>query len=322
MIEKFIDDLYAQGFAVESICRVLTEQGCQIAARTYRAWKARQVSNRDITDAYVMNRIWDLFHSRDHQCGGWKKTPEALYGRRKVTAALAARGQRVAACTVARCLRAMGHHGVRRVKRVRTTVADPQGRRAADLLDRQFTAEAPNRVWVTDFTYVRTYAGFVYVAFIIDVFSRRIIAWNAHTTRGVDLVIAPLRMALWQREREGAPVIAGELIFHSDAGSQYTSRRLTGHLDIEQIAASIGSVADAYDNALMESSNGLYKTECVRTDHFHVGPFTGLSDVEFATAGWVEWYNNRRVHSAIGYVTPAEHEVAHYAAPTRQLQPT
>ena len=274
MIFDFIDQMRSEGYAVESICRVLCEQGCQVAARTYRSWKAASCCPRDVDDAYVMNVIWDVFHRVDEKNGGWTATPESLYGRRKVTAWLRANGHaRVAACTVARCLRLMGHQGVRRLTRVRTTGPSADGRRAGDLLNRDFTAPAPNRVWVTDFTYVSTWEGFVYVVFILDVFSRRIIAWHASTSKTTDLVMIPLQMAMWQRERDGHPVVAGTLIHHSDAGSQYTSIRLTEHLDTAQIAASISSVGDAYDNALMESGNGLYKTECIRTNIFHTGSY-------------------------------------------------
>mgnify|MGYP003640921716 FL=1 len=193
--------------------------------------------------------------------------------------------------------------------------------RAGDLLNRQFRAEEPNRVWVTDFTYVRTWAGWVYVVFIIDVFSRRIVAWHASMSKTVDLVTIPLRMALWQRRREGNPVKAAELIHHSDAGSQYTSVKLTEKLALENIAASIGSVGDAYDNALVESANGLYKTECIRTTIFHSGPYKTITDVEYATAGWVEWYNVKRLHSSIGHMPPIEYETLHYADLTTEDQP-
>ena len=190
-----------------------------------------------------------------------------------------------------------------------------------NLLDRDFTAPAPNRVWVTDFTYVRTWAGWVYVAFIVDVFAQRIVAWHAATNKETDLVMIPLRMALWERGREGRPTVAGELIHHSDAGSQYTSILLTEHLGLEEILPSIGSVGDAYDNALMETINGLYKAECIRTTVFHEGPYKTIADVEFATAGWVDWYNNRRLHSTLGNVPPIEFEQAHYATLTKQFQP-
>jgi putative transposase len=161
----FIDTMRSEGHAVESVCRVLREQGCQVAARTYRAWKRAQPSARDLDDAYLINAIWDLFPERDEASGEWRLTPESVYGRRKMTALLRRSGHSaVAHCTVARCLNTMGHKGIRRVKKVRTTIPAKDGRRAGDLLDRDFTTVAPNRVWATDFTYVRTWAGFVYVA--------------------------------------------------------------------------------------------------------------------------------------------------------------
>ena len=218
-----------------------------------------------------------------------------------MTAHLRRQGVQVTHAQVARCLKPLGHKGVRRVKKVRTTVQSPAGVRAEDLVSRDFTAAAPDTVWVTDFTYVRTWAGFVYVAFILDVYSRRIVAWHAATSKHTDLVMT-LRMALWQRHRDGHPVEAGTLIHHSDAGSQYTSIRLTSHLELEDIAASIGSVGDALDNAMMESGNGQFKTRCIRTTIFHHGPHKTLSDVEFATAAWVDWYNHDRLHSSIGLV--------------------
>ena len=227
----------------------------------------------------------------------------------------------VSAGSVDRAMRALGLSGVRRDKSIRTTIPAKDGKRAGDLLDRDFTAPAPNRVWVTDFTYVRAWAGWVYVAFIVDVFAQRIVAWHASTTKETDLVMIPLRMALWERGREGHPAVAGELIHHSDAGSQYTSIRLTDHLALEEILPSIGSIGDAYDNALMESINGLYKAECIRTTVFHEGPYRTIIDVEFATAGWVDWYNNRRLHSSRGNVPPVEFEQAHYATLNRESQP-
>lgn len=211
--------------------------------------------------------------------------------------------------------------GVRRSKGIRTTIPAKDGKRAGDLLDRDFTAAAPNRTWVMDFTYVRTWVGFVYVAFILDVFAQKIVAWNVAPTKAVELVDVPLRMALWQRGREGHPVVRGELIGHADAGSQYTSITFTDHLADEGIRPSIGSVADAYDNALMECVIGLFKTECIRTTVFHAGPYRTSSDVEYATAGWVDWYNNRRLHGTLGMMTPVEFEQAHYATLNREPQP-
>ena len=168
---------------------------------------------------------------------------------------------------------------------------------------------------------MNTWSGFVYVAFVLDVFAQRIVGWHASTCKDTDLVMIPLRMALWQRHRDGHPIVAGELIGHADAGSQYTSIRFTEHLDLEGVRPSIGSVGDAYDNALMECVIGLYKTECIRTTVFHADPYRTIVDVEFATSGWVDWYNNRRLHSSLGYVAPAEYEAAHYATLTREPQP-
>ena len=322
MIMGFIDSLHSgQGFAVESICRVLREQGCQVAARSYRAWSAcTGPCRRDLEDAYLIHAIRETCWTRDQR--GVRLTPEGLYGRRKMTAHLRRTSHPgVAHCRVDRAMRTLCLNGVRRAKKARTTVPAKDGRRAGDLLERDFTAPAPNRVWVTDFTYVRTWAGFVYVAFIVDVFAQRIVAWHTATSKQTDLVMTPLRMALWQRQREGHPALPGQLVHHSDAGSQYTSIRFTDHLDLEGIAPSIGSVGDAYDNALMESVNGLYKAECIRTTVFHQGPYKTIADVEYATAGWVEWYNHRRLHTTLGMVPPVEYEQAHYADRHPQVQP-
>lgn len=323
MIMGFIDTMRAQGHAVESICRVLREQGCRIAARTYRSWKTsgRAVAARTITDAQVMDAVCDIAWTLD-QHGRRKLTPEGLYGRRKMTACVRRTVIGDASFgAVDRAMRTLGLTGVRRDKGVRTTIPAKDGIRAGDLLDRDFTAPAPNRVWVTDFTYVRTWAGFTYVAFIVDVYAQRIVAWHAATTKQTDLVMIPLRMALWQRGREKHPTEPGELIHHSDAGSQYTSLRLTAHLALEEIRPSIGSVGDADDNALMETINGLYKAECIRTTVFHDGPYKSIADVEYATAGWVDWYNNRRLHGSLGNVPPIEYEQAHYAALNPEPQP-
>ena len=311
MIMGFIDQMRAKGHAVESICRVLRQEGCQIAARTYRAWRRRSASARDTSDAVLLNVLHDLVG-----------TPEGLYGRRKMTAWLRREGHQVGAGRVDRLMRVAGMNGVRRGRPVRTTVPAKDGCRAGDLLNRDFTAAAPNTKWVADFTYVRTWAGFVYVAFVLDCYSQRILAWHAATAKTTPLVLTPLRIALWDRDRHGHPVQPGELIAHSDAGSQYTSLRFAEHLAAEGIAASIGTVADAYDNALMECVIGLYKTECITTTIFHNGPYKTIADVEYATAGWVEWYNNRRLHSSLAMTTPAEYETAYYAALNLELAPT
>ena len=307
----FIEDMRADGHAVESTCRVLREQGCPVAARTYRAWRAgRPPAARTVADAVVTAAILATVG-----------TPEGLYGRRKMTHHLRRVGHQVAFCTVDRLMADLGRNGVRRGKPIRTTVPAKDGDRAADLLNRQFRAPAPNRVWVADFTYCRTWAGFVYVAFIVDVFAQRILAWHAATDKRTDLVLTPLRIALWDRDRNGHAVTPGQLIHHHDAGSQYTAIRFTEHLALEGIAPSIGTVGDAYDNGLMESIIGLFKTECIGTTIFHTGPYKTLADIEYATAGWVDWYNHRRLHGTLGMVPPVEFEQAHYAALKSQEQP-
>ncbi len=322
MIVAFIEEMRADGFAVESICRVLREQGCQVAARTYRSWRepSRPVCDRAISDALVIDAVRDLAWTVDPE-GRRRLTPEGLYGRRKMTALVRRRMPQASPGSVDRAMRTLGLQGIRRSKGIRTTIPAKDGKRAGDLLDRDFTAQAPNRTWVMDFTYVRCWAGWVYVAFVVDVFAQKIVAWNAATAKDVDLVMTPIRMATWQRARDGHPVQPGQLIGHADAGSQYTAIRFTEHLDLEGIRPSIGSIGDAFDNALMECVIGLYKTECIRTTVFHNGPYRNVHDVEYATAGWADWYNNRRLHSSLGYLTPSEFEQAHHAALNREPEP-
>ncbi|HJB63800.1 MAG TPA: IS3 family transposase [Candidatus Microbacterium pullistercoris] len=320
----FIDTMRAEGHAVESIIRVLREQGVKIAARTYRAHRQGAVASRTITDAQVQDAVRSAAWTVVERNGTMRRvlTPEGLYGRRKMTALIrrtsipdASRG------AVDRAMRALGLSGIRRDKGVRTTIPAKDGVRAGDLLNRDFTAPRPDHTWVMDFTYCRTWAGWVYVAFIVDVYAQRIVAWHAQTTKHVELVMIPLRMALWQRARDGHPIQPQQLRAHSDAGSQYVSLAYTEKLALDGIAPSIGSVGDAFDNALMETINGLFKAECIRTTVFHDGPYKTIGDVEFATAGWVDWYNTRRLHSSLGYVPPAEFEQAHYAALNREPQP-
>lgn len=322
----FIDECREAGHAVESICRVLREQGCQIAARTYRAWNApgRVVASRTVTDAMVMDKIRDFAWTVDVDgplTGLRRLTPEGLYGRRKMTALIKRSLPAASPGSVDRAMKALGLNGIRRAKGIRTTIPGKDGRRAGDLLNRDFTACAPNRTWVMDFTYVRTWAGFAYVSFVVDVFAQKVVAWHATTCKDVELVMTPMRMAAWQRQREGHPFEHRQLIGHSDAGSQYTAIKFAEHLELAGIRPSIGTVGDAYDNALMECVIGLFKTECIRTTVFHAGPYRNLADVEWATAGWVDWYNNRRLHSSLNYRTPEEFEQAHYAALNRELQP-
>jgi putative transposase len=206
-----------------------------------------------------------------------------LVGRQRQVAAL----EQVSHYTVDRLMRDLGLFGVRRGKKLRTTIPDPAApARSPDLLERDFTAPAPNQRWVADFTYVRTWAGFVFVAFLVDVYAQPI-GWHAATTRTTELVLTCLRMATCQRQHDGHPVLPGQLTQHHDAGSQYTSLLYTEHLAMEGIADSAGSVGDACDNALMESIIGLYKTECLRPGPFLAGSLKTVADVEFATRAWV-----------------------------------
>lgn len=245
----------------------------QVAPRRYRNWKTARPSDRAATDAYLIDALRATVD-----------TPEGMYGRRKMIAHLRRQGRRVAVCTVDRLMRDEGLSGLVRGGKHRTTIAgDQDKRRAPDLLDRDFTAAAPNRKWVTDFTYCRTWSGFVYVAFVIDCFSRAIVGWHATQVKNTAMVTTALKMALWRRDHEGRRISQG-LIHHSDAGSQYTSIAFAESLSIEGIAASIGSVGDAYDNALAESTIGLFKTEVIgRGSPFRVHPAKKIEDIEYAT---------------------------------------
>jgi putative transposase len=237
-----------------------------------------------------------------------------LYGRRKMTAWLQRNGfPAVSKHTVDRLMRQESMRGLVRGRKVRTTISARSGQRARDLLNRQFRTSAPNQAWVTDFTYCPTWSGFAYVAFAIDLFSRAIVGWSASMTKDVAFVESCLAMALWRRDHTGRAVPRG-MIHHSDAGSQYTSVRFTETLALEGLSASIGTVGDAYDNAVAESAFGLFKNEAVAAGSpFRVGPVRTLADVEALTVEYVDWYNNQRLHSLLGNVTPEEFEQAYYA---------
>ncbi len=310
MIVAFIDEQRTLGRAVESICQVLREQGVQVAARTYRSWRCAAPSDRDFDDAVVIDALLKTVG-----------TAEGMYGRRKMTAFLHRQGHQVSKRRVDRLMRHLGLNGRVRGQKVRTTVPDRNAARAPDLLGRDFTAPAPNRRWVADFTYVRTWAGFVYVSFVIDCYSRSIVGWHAASTKTTPLVTTALRMGLWRRDRAGRPASEG-LVHHSDAGSQFTSVSFAETLALEGIAASIGSIGDAYDNALAESTIGLFKHEAIRDDSpFRDGPLRQLGDVEWVTLAWIDWYNQRRLHSTLGNIPPEEFEAAYYADLETSSQP-
>ena len=296
---------------------MLREQGLQVAPRSYRAWRTRGPSARALSDAEICDRLLAL---RTAGPAG-RPAPEILYGRRKMTAwlnrAMAAEGRPpVSKHTVHRLMRELGMNGLVRGRKTRTTVpGGKDARRAGDLLNRQFSAPRPNHAWVTDFTYVPTWSGFVYVALAIDLYSRAIVGWSVSTIKDVAFVEDCLAMALWRRDQAGRPVAAG-MIHHSDAGSQYTAIRFTDTLALEGLVASIGSVGDAYDNAAAETVMGLFKNEAVAAGSpFRDGPLRQLTDVERLTTDYVHWYNHDRLHGELGHIPPEEYEQAYYAAP-------
>lgn len=296
----FVDHHRGRFGGVEPICRVLRQHGQQISPSGYWAAKKRPPSPRSARDVELTSLIGEVYASN-----------YGVYGVRKVWHELRRRGHRVARCTVERLMRQAGLAGVVRGRKIRTTVSDPGSERASDLVNRDFTAARPNRCWVADFTHVAAWSGVVYVAFVVDVYSRAIVGWAAATNKRTPLVLAALDMGLWRRDRAGQRITGG-LVHHSDAGSQYTSFRFTAHLLDAGIDASIGSVGDALDNALMESTIGLYKTELIKPR----GPWRSLAQVELATAEWVDWYNNQRLHSATDHRPPAEYESMFYAQTT------
>jgi transposase InsO family protein len=289
----FIDD-HREAYGVEPICRVLP-----IAPSTYYAHKVQQAcpekrSRRSLRDEALRERIGQV----------WRENFE-VYGVRKMWREFRRREEPVARCTVYRLMRQMGLQGaVRGRKFTTTTIADDASARPQDLVARDFSATGPNQLWVADLTYVATWRGFAYVAFVIDVFSRRIVGWRASSLLRSDLALDALEQALYDRPIEESE----RLIHHSDRGVQYLSIRYTERLAEAGIEPSVGSTGDSYDNALAESVIGLYKTEVIRRR----GPWKGVENVEFATLLWVAWFNGSRLLEPIGYVPPAEFEEAYY----------
>jgi putative transposase len=286
---------------------VLSQHGLKIAPSTYYEQLNRRPSKRDLRDAEIVELI---VAERARQ------KLFARFGARKMWLHLRSKGHDVARCTIERLYAEQGWAGALRAKKVRTTIADDKAERPADLVERDFTATAPNQLWVADFTYVATWSGTAYVAFIFDVFSRMIVGWRAATRMTTDLVLDTLEHALWTRHRDGVTDLTG-LVHHTDAGSQYTSFAFTTRLVDAGVDASVGSVGDAYDNAMAESQIGLYKTELIRPE----GPWRDVEHVEVETLNWVDWFNNERIHEAIDDMTPRAVEQFHYAA-RNQLRPT
>jgi len=288
----FIDD-HREAYGVEPICKLLP-----IAPSTYHAHAARRSdparlparARRDVVLATDIQRVFDANFG--------------VYGVRKVWRQLGREGKKVARCTVARLMRRMGLQGVVRGREVRTTVSNPAVVCPLDRVNRQFHAPRPNALWLSDFTYVATWQGFVYVAFVIDAFARRIVGWRVSRTAHASFVLDALEQALHERR----PVQGTGLVHHSDRGVQYVSIRYTERLADAGIEPSVGSVGDSYDNALAETINGLYKTEVIRRR----GSWRSLETVEFATLDWVDWFNNRRLFEPIGNIPPAEAEARYY----------
>lgn len=290
---SFIDE-YRSVLGVEPICRLLP-----IAPSTYYEVVAKRtdvgrLSARAQRDMAMKIEIRRVFNENFQ-----------VYGVRKVWRQLQREGFDVARCTVARLMRVMGLQGIIRGKPVKTTVSDKAAPCPLDRVNRQFCAPAPNMLWLSDFTYVATWQGFVYVAFVIDAFARRIVGWRASRTAHAGFVLDALDQALHDRR----PVKRGGLIHHSDRGVQYVSIKYSERLAEAGIEPSVGSVGDSYDNALAETINGLYKAEVIHRR----GPWRNFEAVEFATLEWVDWFNNRRLLEPIGNIPPAEAEQRYYA---------
>ena len=300
-MRAFIDQHRAT-FGVEPICRVL-----RMAPSGYRRYAAQQhqpalrCARAQRDDALIphIQRVW-----QDHF---------QVYGADKVWRQLQREGIAVGRGTVERLMRRLGLRGVVRGKGVRTTVANPAAPCPLDRVNRQFQAERPNQLWVADFTYVSTWQGFVYVAFVIDVFARRIVGWRVSRSMQTDFVLEALEQALYARQPERDDA----LIHHSDRGSQYVSIRYSERLTEAGIEPSVGSKGDSYDNALAETINGLYKAELI----YRRGPWKTAEAVELATLEWVAWFNHRRLLEPIGYIPPAEAEANYYRQLTEQTSP-
>ncbi|QIO08592.1 IS3 family transposase [Acinetobacter lanii] len=279
-------------YGVEAICRILP-----IAPSTYY----RTLDLADNPEHRAKRDLHDLHHAEQIK-RIWKES-SGRYGVRKVWQKLKREGYIIARCTVARLMQKLGIQGVWRGKNKQTTRSRDDQKRADDLVKRNFSADQPDQLWVADFTYIQTNSGWVYTAFIIDVFSRAIVGWKVSTRMNTDMVLDALEQALHDR---GMPK---NVIHHSDRGVQYLSIRYTNRLEAANLRASVGTTGDSYDNALAETMNGLYKTEVIE---YLKADWQGLADVQLATLNWVDWFNKERVHSALGYVSPFDFEVIYY----------
>jgi putative transposase len=303
-------DTHRDMFGVEPICAVLKDAGVKIAPSTYYAARSRPPSARSVRDAELIEEI-KVTHKENLGVNGARKIHAEL-NRKRASGAQPATG--VARCTVERLMRAEGLRGIPREKTRKTTIGDgAETERPEDLVERKFLATAPNQLWVADLTYVRTHAGWTYVAFVLDVFSRTIVGWQVSTSLRTDLALDALEMGLWARHRAGQDVTG--LTHHSDRGVQYRAIRYTERLAEAEAVASVGSRGDSYDNAMAEALNSLFKAECIRNPAMRPnGGWKSVNDVEIAFAEYVDWYNHRRLHGAIGLVPPAEYDAHHWAS--------
>jgi putative transposase len=278
----------------------LKDAAVPIAPSTYYASKTRPPSQRSVTDARTTEEI-ERVHRENY----------GVYGIRKVWAQLGREGgvdgRPIARCTVARLMKDAGLRGVSRVKTPRTTIRATGPELRPDLVERAFTAPAPDRLWVADITYIKTHSGWVYASFVLDVFSRRIVGWQLSTNLYTDLALDALNMGIWTRRHGGTDL--SQLIHHSDRGVQYVAIRYTERLSEVDVVASVGSIGDSYDNAMAEAFNSLFKAELVRNR----GPWSGINDLEVAVAEYIDWYNHRRLHGELGLIPPVEYEALHAA---------
>ena len=311
MICAFIASV-AGRFGVVPACRALSAHGIAISPRTFHARRSRPPSRRALRDAWLTGLLAAMFEPDE----AGRRAPESLYGAVKAWGHLRRQGITVARCTVERLMRARGWRGNTRARKVRTTVPDPAAARCPDLVNRDFQAAAPGRLLVADFTYVPLAGGgFAYVAFVIDAFAGTIRGWECSVSKSAAFVQRAIAQAAAGLRRAAGGQLAGKVIHHSDAGSQYTSVRFAETLMLEGLAGSIGTVGDAYDNALAETTIGLYKCECVRDGSpFRDGPLAALGDVEKITSSWVHWYNTARLMHRTGLRPPAEADAQYWAS--------
>ncbi len=315
---RFVEE-HRDKHGVEPIIDALQGTCAEIAPSTYYAARARPPSARAVADQLTLAKV-KAIHAANY----------GVYGARKTWRALTRQDYVVARCTVERVMRANGIAGISKAKSPRTTIPGPVGSRPDDLVRRAFTAAGPNQLWVADITYIRTFSGWVYAAFVMDMYSRRIVGWQVSTSLHTTLALDALEMGLWNRDRaghtRGPRSETADLIHHSDRGVQYRAVRYTERLEDAEVVASVGSKGDSYDNAAAEAFNSTFKSELIRNPRIlaEQGPWRSIDDVEIAVAEWIEWYNTARLHGSLGDIPPTEYESTYYAenAPSQPVGAT